>query len=134
MGAWGTGIFDNDAAGAFALAVAEGGGVPALEKAFDRVLAAGDVYLEAPEAEEALAAAEIVARSKDPAVAPPGLTAAVDAWIAANHPQVGAALRDKAKRAIARVLTEPSELLEVWMESGQYEAWAHAVRDVSDRL
>lgn len=134
MGAWGTGIFDNDAAGAFAVAVAKGGGVPALEASLDHVLAAGDVYLKAREAEEALAAAEIVARSKDPSAAPPGMTAAVDAWIEANHPHVTAALRDKAKRAIARVLTEPSELLELWTEWGQYEAWAHAVRDVSNRL
>ncbi|RBP08551.1 uncharacterized protein DUF4259 [Roseiarcus fermentans] len=133
MGAWGTGIFDNDTAADFAGAVAESGGVPALEAALDRALAAGDVYLEAPQAEEALAAAEIVARTSQPSAGPDPYTASVDAWIAANHPQVGAALRDKARRAIARVLTEPSELLEVWMESGQYEAWAHAVRDVSSR-
>lgn len=71
MGAWGTGVFENDAAGAFAVAVAGGGGVAALEAALDRVLAAGDVYLEAPQAEEAIAAAEIVARSNHPDTAPP---------------------------------------------------------------
>ncbi len=135
MSAWGTGIFDNHAAGEFAVAVAERGGVAALEAALDRVLSAGDVYLEAPKAEQALAAAEIVARAGDPsAVAPAGYTAAIDAWIAENHPRVPVELRDKARRAIARVLTEPSELLEIWTESGQYDAWAHAVAAVSSRL
>ena len=59
MGAWGTGSFENDGAADFAWAIAEGG-LPVIEKAFDRVLAAGQSYLE--DAEEAIAAAEVVAK------------------------------------------------------------------------
>ena len=134
MSAWGTGIFENEAAGAFALEVAEGGGVKAVEQAFDRVLSAGDAYLEAAPAEQALAAADIVVRMRGLPVPATEYAATVDAWIAAARPEVSPDLREKAKRAIARILTEPSQLLETWIEAGQYPAFASAVAAVSESL
>lgn len=50
MGAWGTGVFDNDTACDFASAVVDGGGMTALVEALDRVALSGDNYLEAPDA------------------------------------------------------------------------------------
>jgi hypothetical protein len=50
MGAWGTGVFENDTACDFASAVADGGGMAALVEALDRVAVSGDNYLEAPDA------------------------------------------------------------------------------------
>ncbi len=60
MEAWGSGIFENDTACDFAASVAESDDLTALEEALDRVLAAEGKYLEAPDAEEGLAAADIV--------------------------------------------------------------------------
>ncbi len=62
MGAWGKGIFENDTACDFAADVADGGGISTVEHALDRILLRGVDYLEAHDAEEGLAAAEIVAR------------------------------------------------------------------------
>ena len=55
MGAWGPEVFENDIACDFASTVAEGGGVPALTQALDRVLSSEGDYPEAPDAEEGLA-------------------------------------------------------------------------------
>jgi hypothetical protein len=62
MGAWGAGIFENDTACDFAAAVSDGGGMSLIDQTLHRVLACGDNYLEAPDAEECLATAEIIAR------------------------------------------------------------------------
>jgi len=56
VGAWGAGVFENDVACDFASAVADGGGVHVLDEAIDRVLSSEGNYLEAPDAEEGLAA------------------------------------------------------------------------------
>jgi hypothetical protein len=45
MGAWGIGIFENDTACDFAAAVANGGGVPLVEQALDRVSCAAGTIL-----------------------------------------------------------------------------------------
>ena len=134
MGTWGLGIFDNDAAADFASTVADGGGIDALQETIDRVLAAGDSYLEASDAQEALAAADIVARLRGS----PGQTSAysedVDSWITSSGAVASDALARNAKQVIARVLAEPSELLEEWAGSEEFEGWKHAVDDLARRL
>ena len=62
MGRWGFGIFENDTACDFKYLVVDGGGLVPIEQALDRVVSAGDRYLEVSEADEALAAADIIAR------------------------------------------------------------------------
>ena len=134
MGAWGAGVFENDMACDFASAVADGGGVRALDEAIDRVLSSEGNYLEAPDAEEGLAAADIVARLRGNPSQQTAYTAAIDAWINNAQAQVPDELVDKAKRAIVRILLEPSELLELWTESEDFEGWKRAVEGVAQRL
>jgi hypothetical protein len=134
VGAWGAGVFDNDTACDYASAVANGGGVPALYEAIDRVLSSVDGYLEAPDAEEGLAAVDIVARLRGSAGQQTAYTADVDAWIKNARAQVPDELVDKAKRVIARILSEPSELLELWTQSADFEGWKRAVEGVARRL
>jgi hypothetical protein len=40
----------------------------------------------------------------------------------------------KAKKSIARILAEPSELLELWTESDEFDSWKRGVEEVSKRL
>src|SRR5437762_4290319 len=82
MGAWGSGIFENDTACDFAADVAESTGPALLEKALDRVIAVGGDYLEAPDAVEALAAADIVAHLRGNPGVQTSYTARIDVWIA----------------------------------------------------
>jgi hypothetical protein len=134
MGTWGPGVFENDTACDFATAIASGGGVAALAQALDRVVSSGDSYLEAPDAEEGLAAAEIVARLKGSPGQPTAYTASIDAWIRDLQTGVPDELIGKAKKSIARILAEPSELLELWTESDEFDSWKRGVEEVSKRL
>jgi hypothetical protein len=61
MGAWGVLAFDNDDAADWAYDFAEADDLSLVESAFDTVAEAED-YLEAPEASNALAACEVLAR------------------------------------------------------------------------
>jgi hypothetical protein len=134
MGAWGPGVFENDAACDFVSAVADGGGMAALAEALDRVSSSGRNYLEAPDAEEGLAAAEIVARLKGGSGQQTAYSASIDAWIEGLPTGVLDELIGKAKRSITRILSEPSELLELWKESDDFESWKRSVEEISKRL
>ncbi len=132
MGAWGTGAFDNDSAGDFTDAVCEGGGLAALQDAFEHVLEAGDEYLEAPTAEEAVAAAAIVARLKDGAALPG--EDKIEAWIAQDRPAASPDLIAKARDALRRVLADPSELMELWSESEEFPDFEAGINELLRRL
>ncbi|MFJ9713993.1 DUF4259 domain-containing protein [Streptomyces sp. NPDC101234] len=112
MGTWDVGPFDNDTAADFCgdldeAAAGEREGI--VRATFVCVIDTAD-YLEAPASDVAVAAAALVAAQcpggepADPVYGPkeplPDLTG----------------LRDLALRALDRVMTEPSELLELWDE------------------
>jgi hypothetical protein len=132
MGAWGIGIFENDTACDFAADVAGVGGVSMVEHALDRISLCGTGYLEASVAAEGLAAAEIVANGSPGEETP--YTATIDRWIESSQASVGTEVIEKARRATIRVLCEPSELLELWMPSNDFDAWKRSVEAVLDRL
>ena len=134
MGAWGSGVFENDTACDFAADVAEGDNFAALEQTLDRVPATKGGYLEAPDAAEGLAAADIVARLTGSLGVQSAYTATVDAWVGRMQLAPSQELVEKARRAINRILTEPSELLELWQDSKEFETWRRAVDEVSQRL
>ncbi|MFD7408401.1 DUF4259 domain-containing protein [Streptomyces sp. NPDC059866] len=113
MGTWDVGPFDNDTAADFCgdldeAAAGEREGI--VRGALTRVIDTAD-YLEAPESDVVVVVAALVAAQcpggepADPVYGPkeplPDLTG----------------LRDLALRALDRVLTEPSELMELWAES-----------------
>jgi len=134
MGAWGHGTFDNDTACDFGAAIADGGGVMLVEEALDRVLASVGKYLEVSDGEEGLAAAEIVARVKGSRGVETAYTESIDTWIKRARHSVSADVIEKAKRAIARILADNSELVEVWAESNEFDAWKGSVEALQARL
>jgi hypothetical protein len=134
MGAWGIGVFENDTACDFASDVAEGGGIEALSQAIDRVLSSEGNYLEARDAEEGLAAADIVARLRGSPGEQTAYTSSIDSWIANSKAVASDELAKKAKQSIARILIEPSELLELWAESKEIDRWKRCVEEVAQRL
>jgi Domain of unknown function (DUF4259) len=134
VGAWGSGVFENDTACDFASTVAEGGGIPALTQALDRVLSSKGDYLEASDAAEGLAAAEIIARLIGHLGKETAYTASIDAWVKSARITASDELVEKAKLSILRILSEPSELLELWTDSDDFDDWKRSVEDVSARL
>ena len=134
MGAWSYESFGNDDACDWIAQLEEHNDLGFVESTFDRLLAVGDEYLEAPEACEAIAAAEVVARlqghpgSRDPS------SEVVDAWVQRVKLQPSASLIDMARRALDRILTEPSELLELWEEAEPSGEWQAAVEKLKARV
>jgi hypothetical protein len=124
VGAWGARAFENDGAldWVWELEAAEDDSVL-------RSALSADVS-EAPEAEIALAAAEVVAAALGrPAGALPD---EVTAWVAAHGPAVGDDLQGLAQRAVAAA-SAGGELRELWTEAGDPE-WEKAMGDLQARL
>jgi hypothetical protein len=116
----------------FLLAVCDVGGMAMIEDAFDHLLEAGNGDLESSSAEEAVAAAAIVARLKD-GVPLPGKDE-IEAWIAQERPFASPELIAKARNALRRVMTAPSELLELWQEAEEFPAFQAGIDDLLRRL
>lgn len=134
MGAWGTGVFDNDTACDWADDLAETNNLSAIEAALDKVLASGAEYIEAPDAEEALAAAEVIARLQGNAGFSDAYTETINTWVEENKLNVSAALANKACSALERILLEPSELMELWEESDEFGVWKSVVENLKSRI
>ena len=134
MGAWGTGIFDNDTACDWIYDLEETNDLSLIESTLDKVLDAGAKYLEAPDAEEALAAAEAVVRLKGNWGIRNSYTETLDKWVKITGLVPTQGLIEKALKVIERVTSGPSELLELWGESDEFTAWEESVRDLLKRL
>ncbi len=84
MGAWGVLTFDNDDANDWAYGLDDVDDLSLVESTFD-VLEESDDYLEAPDASNALAACEVLARLNGKPGYKNSYTEKVDDWVAA-HP------------------------------------------------
>ena len=122
MGAWSHEPFANDTASDWAHVMMDSTDLSHVEATLDRVLEAGS-YVEAPDAEEAVAAVAVVAqllgRSAPITDGPEGL----QAWITGVGVRPSAALLDKARRVADRVVAEDSELAELWDDSESATDW-----------
>lgn len=127
MGAWGPGNFENDNAADWISEVAEEGEPSDVRDALTNVTEAGE-YVEAPDACEALAAAEIVAAAC-------GNPAEHESAVAAAGRM--AELADDGPLALAAIAVildpEQSELYELWDEAEPAE-WLAVVQDLRSRL
>jgi hypothetical protein len=124
MGTWDIQPFDNDTAADFANDL-DDADTPEREALIRMVLmraADSKDYLEAPEAEEAVAAAALVAAQcsgTEPANIPYGPEEPI--------PTLPADLRSLAVASLDRVLADESELSELWEESEGGRAWKRSI-------
>jgi hypothetical protein len=134
MGTWGVGTLDNDTAVDWMYGLGEVGDLSLIEGTLDRALAAVGENLEAPDAEEALAAAEAVARMLGNFGVRNDYTETMDAWVAYMNRRPPPDLVAKAQRIVARIQEQPSELLERWTKTDKSEAWSRSLADLAKRL
>jgi len=133
MGAWGSGTFDNDTACDWAYELEQAENLGIVSNTLGRVLAQGDEYLDSDDACKGLAACEIIARLKGNWGSRNAYTEVVDKWVE-SHPQMPPTeILRMASAVIDRVLTPPSELLELWDE-GDATEWKKAVEDLQMRV
>jgi hypothetical protein len=133
MGAWGTGIFDNDTACDWAYELEGQRDLGVIERTLDAVLD-GDDAPDADIGEEALAAAEALARLQGHWGVRNSYTERMDAWVEAAALAPPRALVRRAHAAIDRILAADSELVELWSESDEFDAWKAAVAELRARL
>lgn len=136
MGTWADGIFDNDSAGELADRVAGGGGIAAIEKALDKVLPPLR-----SEADEALAAADIVARLLGSFGQQDAYTEEIDNWVKNSQATVAPILVEKALWAIERVLADHAKEMamvaedpEAGEDPADYEEWRNEIQALVERL
>jgi Domain of unknown function (DUF4259) len=96
-----------------------------VEQALDTALDAQD-YLEVPEASNAVAAVEVLAKTLGKGTQSDAYTENIDAWVRSLNMKPSAALLDKAKRALERIAGENSELRELWDDAGADE-WERSI-------
>jgi hypothetical protein len=131
MGAWEIGSFDNDDALDWLAELEECEDEAVLAETLRAVTDLGDGYLEAPEASEGLAAAEIIAALKGRPVV--NLPENARAWVEAHRELEVSELVPMAREAVERVRGE-SELKELWDESDEAPKWYGTLDDLERRL
>jgi hypothetical protein len=133
MGAWGSGTFENDSALDWVGQLTESDDASPIEEAFDAVIETDEDLIDTDDCSNALAAAEIVAAMSGRGSG--ALPDELNAWIK-GKPRPGPDLVKKARDAVAEVLTDQSELLELWKdaEPDDFKAWKAGVDDLKKRL
>ena len=136
MGTWAVDAFGTDYAQDWAEDLRETSNLDAVEDTLDTALDTSTGELEAPFAAEALVAIEVLARLQGKGGERSDDSAAVDDWVDARKAKarVRADLADKAGRAIERILSEQSELRELWAESEHYADWRASVEALRGRI
>jgi hypothetical protein len=136
MGAWANDPFGNDTACDWAYGLAKVNDLSLIEEPIQRVLDIGDDYLEAPAAEEAIAAADTITRLKGKFYVKNPYTESTDKWVDKHRIKPSPELVASAIRAIDRILTKPSELLDLWSEGADSdtEEWKLQMVALKERL
>ncbi|MFM9380800.1 DUF4259 domain-containing protein [Pseudomonas sp. UV AK001] len=132
MGTWSIHAFGNDEAADFAIELSESSDFDLIQSALEDVIVA-DEYLEAPEADRGIAAAAVLALLNGQEI-PGAPDEAISTWVKSQTTKPGSALLTKAQMVIERVLSENSELAELWIESDEYESWQDGLRLIKASL
>ncbi len=132
MGDWDVGAFDNDTAKEWLIELMSGESTSAILRAIVNVakLPATD-YLQAPECEIAVAAAELVVAARGNPSS--HLPADASNWIANRKFVAGKEVVAMALKVLRRI-EENSELKEVWSETNSANDWKRSISDLKRRL
>jgi len=128
MGAWGHGPFDNDTAADWVYELTESQGPNTVIEALAITTSS---YLDVDEGTNAIAAAEVVAAALGQPAAQ--LPDEVLAWLASHGSAFAAEHAALAALAVDRVMSDESELRELWDEAESNE-WRAAVANLRSRL
>ena len=134
MGAWSHESFGNDDACDWVSQLVDSNDLTVVETTLDAVMNIGMDYLEAPQACEGIAAAEVVARLQGHFGQKDAYSESLDQWVSESKFKPSLSLAAKAHRALDRIISEPSELFELWHEGDEGTKWMGAVRDLRNRI
>ncbi|MEP6670312.1 MAG: DUF4259 domain-containing protein [Chthoniobacter sp.] len=131
MGAWDATSFGNDTANDWAYDLEKCNDLSFIDATLQKIVDAGDDYIECPEAEEAIAAAEVTAWLRGKSTPVNAYTEKIVKWVETHPIQPPPAIVQKALFALDRILRQPSELLELWEDDSD---WTASIADLRTRL
>jgi len=131
MGSWDATSLGNDTANDWVYELEECDDLSLIKTTIQKVLDAGDDYIEAPEAEEAVAAAEVLAWLQGHPGPVNSYTEKVALWVSENPLNVPSSLVEKALFVLDRILDDSSELNEQWDGDAK---WVASMADLRTRL
>lgn len=137
MGTWAVSAFGNDFALDWAEDLQESKDLFFIENTLNNVLGADCAeYLEAPFGAEGLAAIEVLARLYGKPDEADEITDDIAAWVEEVSAKVKRRpdLVEKSLRAIDHILSERSELRELWQDSEEYGSWRASVENLKARI
>jgi hypothetical protein len=134
MGTWGLLALQDDQASDLLERLTAGGDTRLLAEALSSVEDAGSAYLEAPEAQSALAACEVVAWLLGRRGSAQGIEPRFIDWCSAHPKALSSELAARGAAVIDRVLDQDSELRELWEEGAEGPQWVAGVRELRNRL
>ena len=91
-------------------------------------------YVEAPDASNALAACEVLARLNGKPGYNNSYTEKVDEWVASHPRTLSPELLARANSVINRILNDNSELKDLGADTDEYNNWLVSVGDLRQRL
>ena len=130
MGTWSSSPFGNDTAKDWAWGLSDAGGSALIDRTIQAVVTAKK-DIDAPIAEEAIAAATVVAAAAGDPIR--GVSADIKRWINTQGYVPTKKLIGESMKAIDRI-TRDSELRDLWDESHGLEGWVKATAKVRDKL
>lgn len=134
MSAWTLDAFDNPAGKDWIGETLQVQDTRQIEEALDLVLDMGDSYLEMVYAQTALAAIETVAA----AIGRPSTTfleqPELAAWLKRVRLDITPQIIYSARKTLARIVANDSEMREYWEDSREFDAWLATVYDLRERL
>ncbi|MDR0237302.1 DUF4259 domain-containing protein [Acinetobacter sp.] len=136
MGTWSHEPFGNDIASDWAYEFEENDGYEVIEDAFDQIIdMATEEFIDADIGCIAHAAAEVLAKSFTDGVAENEYyPEPVEKWLQHNQHKHNYELIPKALLALNLLISENSELDELWQDSDDYEDWTKNIAELKETL
>ena len=129
MGAWGVKTFENDDSSDWLYDLEESSDLSVIETALNE---ADSEYIEAPEGCNILAASEVIAALQGKANV--GFPENAAEWVSKNESLDSSHLNETAITALDKLLSDGSELKELWQESEDYSSWEKDVLGIKAAL
>lgn len=132
MGAWSHEPFGNDDAGDWAFGLEEAKDLRLIESTLDKVVES-EGYVEAPEAAEAVGAVEVIAKLLGRGTQSDAYTEQIDEWVKTVGLKPSPSLLEKARRTLDRIMSDDSELRELWQEEGTGD-WENSIANLKKAI
>ena len=132
MGAWGYGNFENDTACDWAWKLEESSDLSVISQAINSVFE--EDYVDSDIGCEALAAIDVLARLQGQHGEKSSYTEEIDSWVEKNSILPTNDLIKKSNKALDLLLSESSELYEIWAETDDIESWKSEVASLKKRI